>query len=59
MVDPAFIKMFYDYIKWDTAKGGFGNPETELVNDAPQSAIDAFEEFKRMEENAKQQGIEL
>ena len=59
-VDSRLLVAFTKYL--DPARKYLDNIPTSkigLVPDAPQSAINAYEEFKRMSEEAVRQGIEL
>jgi len=44
---------------WDYLKPGQGISGRGLVDDAPQSAIDAYEAYIKMQEDAVKEGIEL
>ena len=48
MDDPRLWNLFYNYL--DSTKWGLPTSEMGLVPDAPQEAIDAYEEFKKDEE---------
>lgn len=57
MIKPGLLLKIKDYINHDPTKKGW--LEMGLIPDAPQSAIDAFEEYKRMMQWAKDNNLEI
>jgi hypothetical protein len=55
MIDPELIDAFIKYIKFPTKS----LDENELVDNAPITAVLAFEEFQEIKKNAEQMGIEV
>ena len=61
MYDPEFLMKFEPYLDPETYLDEDGDmkrwEDRSLIKNAPQSAIDAFEEYKKLEEENKKQGI--
>jgi hypothetical protein len=55
MIDPELIDAFSDYIKFPAKS----LEENELRDDAPLTALLAFDKFKETIANAKKHGIEV
>jgi hypothetical protein len=60
MYDPDFIAQFEPYINMEPYEDDEGRliplKNRSLFDNAPQSAIDAFNEYKRLEAEAEQDG---
>ena len=60
MYYPDFMLKFTPYLDVNTENDGKGNHrdtiDMSLVKDAPQFAVDAFEEYKRLEAEARKEG---
>jgi len=55
MVEPDLFDKFWNYL--DRSDEGLAWVERGLVSNAPQSAIDAFEEYKQLKELASQKKV--
>jgi len=63
MINPDFLELFFNYLDPKTEFDDKGKKrawkDQSLVPDAPQSAIDAFEEYKVIITDAEKKGIKL
>ena len=63
MYNPDFWSKFEPYLDPDTWQDENGNivdwKNRSLVKDAPQTAIDAFNEYKELEKESERKGIIL
>ena len=57
MIDREFLDLFVKYIKEDASKDTW--LEKGLVENAPITAVMAFEQYRQMEELAQKEGIEI
>jgi len=47
MIDSEYWDKFYDYLNWENK--GMATSDMGLVANAPQEAIDAYEQYKKEE----------